>query len=75
MPGETGGHWNAYTEKYSYSDDGNLLSKSLYGKNGTLDERLEYEYANHAVTDIHSSKYGNKSAMRYSPCGNMTYNS
>jgi len=73
--GETGEHWNAYTEKYSYSDDGNLLSKSLYGKNGTLDERLEYEYANHAVTDIHSSKYGNKSAMRYSPCGNMTYNS
>ena len=73
--GETGEHWNAYTEKYSYSDDGNLLSKSLYDKTGSLDERLEYDYSNHAVTDIHSSKHGNRSVMRYSACGNMTYNS
>ncbi len=73
--GETGEHWNAYTEKYSYSDDGNLLSKILYNKTGSLDERLEYDYSNHAVTDIHSSKHGNRSVMRYSACGNMTYNS
>ncbi|MCL8267611.1 polymorphic toxin type 10 domain-containing protein [Leptospira weilii] len=63
-----------FQQSYSYAKNGNLTAKRIHDPaNGNVTDDWSYQYTNHQVTNIDSSKSGNDAfVMQYDASGNLT---
>ncbi|QDK29178.1 RHS repeat-associated core domain-containing protein (plasmid) [Leptospira weilii] len=63
-----------FQQSYSYAKNGNLTAKRIHDPaNGNVTDDWSYQYTNHQVTNIDSSKSGNDAfVMQYDANGNLT---
>ncbi|WP_061235487.1 RHS repeat domain-containing protein, partial [Leptospira weilii] len=63
-----------FQQSFSYAKNGNLTSKRVHDPvSGNITDEWSYQYTNHQVTNIDSSKSGNDAfVMQYDANGNLT---
>ncbi|WP_244265096.1 SpvB/TcaC N-terminal domain-containing protein [Leptospira alexanderi] len=63
-----------FQQSFSYAKNGNLTSKRFHDPaSGAISDEWSYQYTNHQVTNIDSSKSGNDAfVMQYDANGNLT---
>ncbi|MFA4793237.1 SpvB/TcaC N-terminal domain-containing protein [Leptospira kirschneri] len=63
-----------FQQSFSYAKNGNLTSKRIHDPaSGNITDEWSYQYTNHQVTNIDSSKTGNDAfVMQYDANGNLT---
>ncbi|WP_275477751.1 RHS repeat domain-containing protein, partial [Leptospira weilii] len=63
-----------FQQSYSYAKNGNLTAKRIHDPgSGNITDEWSYQYTNHQVTNIDSSKSGNDAfVMQYDANGNLT---
>nr|WP_235596375.1 RHS repeat-associated core domain-containing protein [Leptospira weilii] len=63
-----------FQQSYSYAKNGNLTAKRIHDPaSGAISDEWSYQYTNHQVTNIDSSKSGNDAfVMQYDASGNLT---
>ncbi|EMM71146.1 RHS repeat-associated core domain protein [Leptospira weilii str. 2006001855] len=63
-----------FQQSYSYAKNGNLTAKRIHDPgSGNITDEWSYQYTNHQVTNIDSSKSGNDAfVMQYDASGNLT---
>ncbi|WP_232616678.1 RHS repeat-associated core domain-containing protein [Leptospira weilii] len=62
-----------FQQSYSYAKNGNLTAKRIHDPaSGAISDEWSYQYTNHQVTNIDSSKSGNDAfVMQYDASGNL----
>ncbi|ULH30836.1 RHS repeat domain-containing protein [Leptospira weilii] len=63
-----------FQQSFSYAKNGNLTAKRIHDPaSGAISDEWSYQYTNHQVTNIDSSKSGNDAfVMQYDASGNLT---
>lgn len=63
-----------FQQSYSYAKNGNLIAKRIHDPaNGAIQDEWTYQYTNHQVTNIDSSKTGTDTfTLQYDANGNLT---
>ncbi|WP_246838635.1 RHS repeat domain-containing protein [Leptospira stimsonii] len=63
-----------FRQSYSYAKNGNLIAKRIHDPtNGAIQDEWTYQYTNHQVTNIDSSKTGTDTfTLQYDTNGNLT---
>ncbi|WP_277743984.1 RHS repeat domain-containing protein [Leptospira stimsonii] len=64
----------SFQQSYSYAKNGNLIAKRIHDPaNGAIQDEWTYQYTNHQVTNIDSSKTGTDTfTLQYDANGNLT---